>query len=141
MKLLSKDLVSPEYLDQLRQDLAKATVCRFLVAYVSTEGLNAIQQPLLMKPLRNAKSFGIASLTCSCGYKPLTTLQRALGDKHIRLKYFMDPLVTGSDEPSEVSLFHSKLVCLFQESDQKCIVYIGSHNWSSRALGPLSPRN
>ena len=50
MKLLSKDLVSPEYLDQLLQDLAQATVCRFLVAYVSTKGLTAIQQPLLMKP-------------------------------------------------------------------------------------------
>jgi hypothetical protein len=141
MKLLSKDLVSSQYLDQLRQDLATATVCRFLIAYVSMEGLSAIQQPLLMKPLRNDKSFGIASLTCSCGYKPLTTLQRGLGEQHIRLKYFMDPLVTGSDEPNEVSLFHSKLVCLFDENDQKCILYIGSHNWSSRALGPLSPRN
>jgi hypothetical protein len=141
MKLLSKDLVSPEYLDQLQQDLAKATVCRFLVAYVSAEGLNAIQPELLLGPMRNEKSFGIASLTCSCGYRPLITLQGALGDNNIRLKYFMDPMVTGSDEPNEVSLFHSKLVCLFQEGDQKCIVYIGSHNWSTRALGPTSPRN
>ena len=47
MKLLSKELVSLEYRNLLRQDMARATVCRFMVAYISQEGLNTINRPLL----------------------------------------------------------------------------------------------
>ncbi len=134
MRLLSQKLVSLEYRDQLRMDLARAAVCRFLVGYVSADGLNAIGRHLLVRALRNERSFGVSSLTCACGYTPLLNLQDELGDGCVRLKYFMDPLVEGSDEPNEITLFHSKLVYLLLEREQKSVVYVGSHNWSGRAL-------
>lgn len=139
MRLLSKELVSLEYREQLQQDLARATVCRFLVAYISIDGMDSIGRHLLSRVLRDDRSFGVGSLTCSCGFEPLLRLQAELPD--VRLKYFMDPLVKEDDEPSEISLFHSKLVYLLLEREQKSIVYIGSHNWSRRALGPQGPRN
>ncbi len=141
MRLLSQKLVSLEYRDQLRVDLARAAVCRFLVGYVSADGLNAINRNLLVRALRDERSFGVSSLTCACGYTPLLNLQDELGDDCIRLRYFMDPLVEGTDEPNEITLFHSKLVYLLLEREQKSVVYIGSHNWSGRALGPGGPRN
>jgi hypothetical protein len=49
MKLLSKELVSLEYRDQLQRDLARATVCRFLVAYISGEGMVSIGRHLLTR--------------------------------------------------------------------------------------------
>jgi len=52
----------------------------------------------------------------------------------------MDPVVKTEEEPA-ISLFHSKLVYLWLEREKKSIVYIGSHNWTGRALGPGSPRN
>ena len=67
MKLLSKDLVSLEYREQLQRDLARATVCRFLVAYISDEGIETIGRHLLTRALRDPRSFGVGSLTCSCG--------------------------------------------------------------------------
>jgi len=139
MKLLSKELVSLEYRKQLQRDLAKASVCRFLVAYISLDGMESIGRHLLNRVLRDDRSFGVGSLTCSCGFEPLLRLQSELPD--VRLKYFMDPLVTEEGEPSEISLFHSKLVYLLLEREGKSVVYIGSHNWSRRALGPQGPRN
>lgn len=139
MKLLSKELVSLDYREHLQRDLSRATVCRFLVAYVSNEGLASIGRHLLNQALRNERSFGLASLTCSCGFEPLVRLQSELAE--VRLKYFMDPLVKEDDEPSEIALFHSKVVYLHLEREGKSVVYIGSHNWSRRALGPQGPRN
>lgn len=78
-------------------------------------------------------------LGASVGYDPLLRLQSELPD--VRLKYFMDPLVKEDGEPSEISLFHSKLVYLWLERERKSVVYIGSHNWTRRALGPQGPRN
>jgi len=142
MKLLSKELVSFEYRDLLRQDLARATICRFLVGYVTADGINSIGRFLLVRALGDERSFGVSSLTCSCGYTPLLDLQEEIGSSvGARLKYFMDPLVGRSDEPSDIGLFHSKLIYLLLEREQKSIVYIGSHNWSGRALGPGRPRN
>ncbi len=108
---------------------------------MSADGLNAIGRHLLVRALRNERSFGVSSLTCACGYTPLLNLQDELGDGCVRLKYFMDPLVEGSDEPNEITLFHSKLVYLLLEREQKSVVYVGSHNWSGLALGPGGPRN
>jgi hypothetical protein len=71
MKLLSKELVSLDYREHLQRDLAKATVCRFLVAYISGEGMSSIGRHLLNRVLRDQRSFGIASLTCSCGFDSL----------------------------------------------------------------------
>lgn len=139
MKLLSKELVSLEYRDQLRQDLARATVCRFLIAYVSLDGLDAIGRHLLTRALRDPRSFGVGSLSCSCGFEPLLKLQREMPD--LRLKYFMDPKVNEPTEPDDLALFHSKLVYLLLEREQKAVIYIGSHNWSRRALGSGGPRN
>jgi len=139
MKLLSQELVSLEYRDQIRQDLARATFCRFVVAYVSLDGLDSIGRHLLQRALRDSRSFGIASLSCSCGYEPLIKLQQGL--PALRLKYFMDPKVSEAEEPNDLALFHSKLVYLGNEKEGKAIIYIGSHNWSRRALGSGGPRN
>src|SRR5687768_15433992 len=98
MKLLSKELVSLDYREHLQRDLARAGVCRFLVAYVSNEGLGSIGRHVLNHALRDRRSFGIASLSCSCRYGPLLQLQAELSD--LRLKYFMDPLVKEEGEPS-----------------------------------------
>lgn len=139
MRLLSKELVSHDYRVQLQCDLAKAKVCRFLVAYISLEGIESIGRHLLTRVLCDTRSFGVGSLTCSCGFEPLLRLQSELPD--VRLKYFMDPLVKEDGEPSEISLFHSKLIYLWLEREGKSVVYIGSHNWTRRALGPGGPRN
>jgi hypothetical protein len=139
VKLLSKELVSHDYREHLQRDLAKAKVCRFLVAYISKEGMESVGRHLLNRVLRDERSFGVGSLTCSCGFEPLLRLQSELPE--LRLKYFMDPLVKEEGEPSEISLFHSKLVYLWLEREQKSVVYIGSHNWTRRALGPQGPRN
>jgi hypothetical protein len=139
LKLLSREIVSLEYREQLQRDLAKASVCRFVVAYISAEGMESIGRHLLTRGLRDARSFGIGSLSCSCGYEPLLRLQAEMPE--LRLKYFMDPLVKEDGEPSEISLFHSKLVYLYLEREAKSVVYIGSHNWTRRALGPQGPRN
>ena len=139
MQFLSEELVSHEYRDQLMRDMAKASVCRFLVAYISGQGLESIGRHLLTRSLRDGRSFGVGSLSCSCGYKPLLRLQAELPD--LRLKYFMDPIVKENGEPSEISLFHSKLVYLYLEREAKSVVYIGSHNWTRRAIGPQGPRN
>lgn len=139
MKLLSRELVSLEYRNQLQRDLAKASVCRFLVAYISGEGVESIGRHLLTRGLRDARSFGIGSLSCSCSFEPLLNLQAEMPE--LRLKYFMDPLVKEDGEPSEISLFHSKLVYLYLAREAKSVVYIGSHNWTRRALGPQGPRN
>ena len=116
-----------------------ATVCRFLVAYVSMDGLDAIGRHLLSRALRDPRSFGVASLTCSCGFDPLIRLQRDVPE--VRLKYFMDPIVREPGEPRDITLFHSKLVYLLLEAENKSVVYIGSHNWTRRALGPGGSRN
>ena len=87
MKLLSKELVSLEYRNLLRQDMAKATVCRFLVAYISQDGLNTINRPLFHKVLRDPRSFGVGSISCACSYEPLLNLQTELGaGTPVRLK-------------------------------------------------------
>ena len=141
MKLLSEELVSSEYRERLQRDLSHARICRFLVAYVSEEGLNSLGRDPLIHALRDDYSFGVSSLTCACGYEPLLGLQDQLGRGSPRLKYFMDPLISEADEPDEITLFHSKLVYLLLEREGKSVVYIGSHNWSQRALGPRGPRN
>ncbi len=139
MRLISKELVALEYRQQLQQDLARAKLCRFLVAYVSLEGLDSIGRHLLTRALRHKSSFGVASLSCSCGFEPLLKLQRDLPE--LRLKYFMDPIVSEPTEPDDIALFHSKLLYLALEHDNKAVIYIGSHNWTRRALGPRGPRN
>src|SRR2546423_589936 len=133
MRFLSKGLVSLEYRDQMRQDLAKATVCRFLMAYVSLDGLDSIGRHLLTSVLRDPRSFGVASLTCSCGYEPLLKLQRELGGTvPERLRYFMDPIIKDPGEPSDLALFHSKLVYLLLERERRSI----SFEWNkARSLG------
>src|SRR4051812_29269515 len=110
MDLLSRQLVSDEYVISLRRDLQGASVCRFLVAYISWEGLDSIGKSALANALQAPQSFGVGSLSCSCGYEPLLHLQSLL--RAPRLKYFMDPLVRDEEEPFEISLLHSKIVYL-----------------------------
>ena len=92
MIFFNEQLLSTGYLDRLNQDLERADLCRFLVAYISKGGLQAINRPALVQALRHKQSFGISSLTCACGYQPLLKLQRDVGETNVRLKYFMDPL-------------------------------------------------
>lgn len=139
MDFLSKELVTLDYRASLQRDMAQASVCRFLVAYVSLAGVDSINRPLLVRVLRDPRSFGVASLSCACKYEPLLKLQDELDDA--RLKYFMDPVVAEAGEPSDIALFHSKLVYLYLEKFNKSVVYLGSHNWTRRALGPQGPRN
>jgi hypothetical protein len=80
-------------------------------------------------------------MTCACGFEPLVSLQSEIGNDCPRLKYFMDPKVKGTDEPNDIALFHSKLVYLFLPATRTSVIYVGSHNWTSRALGPGKPRN
>ncbi len=139
MQLLSKELVTHDYRVALQKDLAQATVCRFLVAYVSGEGIKSINRAPLVRALKDDRSFGVASMSCACKYEPLLSLQDEFDE--VRLKYFMDPVVEDKDEPKNVALFHSKLVYIYNQRTRKSIVYLGSHNWTRRALGPKGPRN
>jgi hypothetical protein len=142
MQLISKELVSHDYRNLLQADLARAKVCRFLVAYVSLEGLEKVGRHLLSRALRDERSFGIASLSCSCGYEPLLKLQSQLpATLGLRLKYFMDPMVKDAEDAGHLALFHSKLVYQLLDGEEKSVIYIGSHNWTQRALGPGRPRN
>ncbi len=142
MKLLSKALVAEEYVNFLRADIDRASICRFVIGYVSSRGLNAIGESRLCRVLSHPQSFGVSSLTCSCGHGPLSDLQRRLtGIEDARLKYFMDPGLRESGDVDHLSLLHSKLVYLFLPNEKKSVVYIGSHNWTGRTLGPHSPRN
>jgi hypothetical protein len=141
MKLLSEELVSSEYRERLQRDLSRARICRFLIAYVSEDGLLSLGRGPLINALRDDHSFGVSSLTCACGYSPLLGLQVQLGNGNLRLKYFMDPMISDADEPDGITLFHSKLVYLLLVHERRSVVYIGSHNWSQRAIGPGRPRN
>ena len=137
MNLLSKELVSREYLHHLQRDLAQADVCRFLIAYVSTTGLNSIGLGRMTEVLQGEHSFGIASMTCRFGQELLLNLQRNLGyGAPCRLNYFMEPHLKERGEPVETNLFHSKLIYLRLPSQNKSVIYVGSHNWTKHALGP-----
>jgi hypothetical protein len=141
-KFLSEELISTNFRASLINDFSTANVCRFLVAYVSEQGLASLGHRLSVA-LRTSESFGVSSLSCICGYQPLVRLQAQLsdGEHAVRLKYFMDPLVRDTDEAERVTLFHSKLIFLVTEGGAKSVVYVGSHNWTLRALGPDGPRN
>lgn len=102
MELLSAEPVSNDLLDRLRADLQRADILRFVVAYISTEGLNAIGIGNLLRPLRDPRSFGVSSLACNCGYEPLLTLNNDLGIDG-RLKYFMEPLPEDDESVSSVT--------------------------------------
>lgn len=132
-QFISEDLVSREYVDRLQADLRDCLMCRFLVAYISDAGINAIGRRLLVDALGKAGSFGVGSLSCSCGFEPLLGLQESIGGGRAKLKYFMDPIVRNRNEPS-LALLHSKLVYLAIPSQNKSVVYSGSHNWTGPAL-------
>ncbi len=140
MKLLSPIPTSDAYLTQLRHDLQDARVLRFVIAYVSDGGLTSIGQELLVAALQQPESFGVASLSCSCGFEPFVGLQAMLEPQQGKLKYFVDPVVLDSDGDPDLSLVHSKIVYIVRP-DNRAVVYLGSHNWSGRALGPDAPRN
>lgn len=129
----SENLVSQTFVERLQADLRDCLMCRFLVAYVSEAGIDTIGRQLLADALSKAGSFGISSLSCSCGFDPLIDLQSAIGAGRAKLKYFMDPIVRPRREPKLV-LLHSKLVYLAIPSVGKSVVYIGSHNWTGPAL-------
>jgi hypothetical protein len=142
MTLLDIPLVSDVFLQRLRADLDAAEVIRFAVAYISTDGLDAIGQDRLSKALTHPNSFGVSSLTCANGFSPLCDLQERIGGVRVpRLKYFMEPMVPDPETNSRIRLLHTKLIYLTQPALGKAVIYIGSHNWSMRALGPQVPRN
>ncbi|MCB9683435.1 MAG: hypothetical protein H6735_00175 [Alphaproteobacteria bacterium] len=108
---------------------------RFVMAYISTPGLDAIGADLLVAALRKEHSLGVASLACACGFEPLIALEGQVGRDPANLKYFLDPGIADPDSADpNLSMLHSKLVYVVR-ADGKAVVYLGSHNWSSRALG------
>jgi len=140
MQLLSPIPTTNAYLQLLRQDLQDAVVLRFVIAYVSDSGISSIGQELLAAALQQPDSFGVASLSCSCGFAPFVGLQALLEPQQDKLKYFVDPVVLDSDGDPDLTLVHSKMVYIVRP-DNRAVVYLGSHNWSGRALGPDAPRN
>lgn len=140
MQLLSPIPTASAYLESLRRDLQDARVLRFVIAYVSDSGITSIGEELLAGALQQPDSFGVASLSCSCGFAPFVGLQALLEPQQDKLKYFVDPVVLGSDGDPDLSLVHSKVVYIVRP-DNKAVIYLGSHNWSGRALGPDAPRN
>lgn len=143
MTLLDIQPVSGEFLARLREDLDEAEFCRFAVAYISSQGLANIGEERLARVLGRDHSFGVGSLTCACGYMPLVALQRRVrSGGATRLKYFMDPGVERrTDDEDDIRLLHTKVIYLAQPTRRKAVIYVGSHNWSERALGPGAPRN
>ena len=142
MELLSEHPVSGEYLSRLQQDLEMAESVRFAVGYVTKRGLQAIGVERLARVLQHPDSFGVSSLTCEIGFSPLYALQAhaQVGD---RLRYLMgaQDMRVLREELSGPALMHSKLVRIVRR-DGIVVVYLGSHNWSGRALGTQDlPRN
>lgn len=140
MELLSPIPTASAYLERLRADLQDAQVLRFVIAYVADSGLTSIGHELLAAALQRHDSFGMASLSCACGFAPLLGLQAMLEPQQDKLKYFVDPVVLDSDGDPDLTLVHSKVVFIVR-ADNRAVVYLGSHNWSGRALGPNTPRN
>jgi hypothetical protein len=140
-EFLSAKTVSDDYLRALRADLEQADILRFVVAYVADSGTRAIGLKLLAGALQDPASLGVASLSCACGFEALLKLQNLVGTEKPRLKYFVDTGVQ-KDDPRELTLMHSKLIYIVRR-DGRAVVYVGSHNWSARALGggAAGPRN
>ena len=142
MELLSVEPVSDDYRCRLRDDIASAQVCRFAVAFVSNVGLQALRRSELVRVFSDERSFGVSSISCACRYEPLVSLNEPLPvHDQSRLKYFMDPAAPVSGEPGEHGLLHSKVVFLVHQNGERAAIYIGSHNWTGRALGTTRIRN
>lgn len=134
---LSANPLSKDILERLRQDLDDAEIIRFAVAYISQPAIDALDLQRLASLLCHEHSFGLGSLTCDFGYKPLYALQSALTvNDPPRLKYFLEPYT--ADEPR---LLHDKLIYLASPSRGKSVLYVGSHNWTGAALGITNPYN
>ncbi|MDB4458439.1 hypothetical protein N9068_00100 [bacterium] len=143
LEFLSEHLAGFDYTKRLREDIANCSKLRFLVAYVSKAGVEQLGSSNLTQALDREGSFGVSSLACVLPCMALLNLQKALGT-NLRLKYFLEPTFkpnrnTGSEPP--LSLLHSKLVYLKLPENNKSVVYIGSHNWTKRALGMGGPKN
>ena len=138
LQLLSPEIISTQYLRRLQADLREASLVRFVVAYISNQGLGLLPRAL-ETPLGNQDSFGVSSLDCANRYSPLLNLGESLnlGD---RLKYFLEPRPPSEDEP-DVRLLHSKVVYLVTKERDRAVIYLGSHKWSRRALGSWGPTN
>jgi len=136
--LLSATPVAGDYLERLRADLKGAELVRFSVCYVSTAGLKLIGLESFEGAFKNKNSFGVADLNCSTGFEPLVSLRDYLAERNkneLCLKYFMDPQVEKDPgEPKEM-LLHEKLVYIQRSGNQPAVIYLGSHNWTQRALG------
>jgi hypothetical protein len=141
-EVLSTAPVSTEYLERLRADLDDAQIVRFAVAFISGAGVSAIGADRLVRALTSPESFGLSTLHCGCGFEPLMDLQKALGSWCPRLRYFMDPCYKGRREVEPtLALLHSKLVFIVSKDGRRAVTYVGSHNWSQRALADGPTRN
>lgn len=113
------------------------------MAYVSGSGIDAIGVNLLRNALKKNGSYGITSLACGFDYNDIIRLQETLGSQ-IKLKIFLNLAEKNPDEES-ISLLHSKLIYLKIKANNeigfKELIYLGSHNWTSRALGVGHGRN
>ena len=137
----SDQLVGSEITDRLRDDIASCSMLRFLVAFISDAGINSLGASRLGQALSRNGSFGIASLSCIFGFKALLGLQNHISTPTSKLKYFLDPQVSQTHNDPSLVLLHSKLIYLQLENPKRSVVYIGSHNWTERAIGTSPPHN
>ena len=139
-EFLTEHLTGDAFANHLRADIAECSKLRFLVAYISEAGLNVLGTSEIANALDQVGSFGISSMSCICGFEPLLGLQARLNTDG-KLKYFLDPNVEKTPGDPNIVLLHSKLVYLHLPKTNKSVVYIGSHNWTERALSASAPSN
>lgn len=142
-QFFQKDLTGDGFLMQLQADLDGCKILRFLVAYISPPGIEAIGSNRLAKALKHRKSFGVTSLSCQINHEGILNLQEECGEP-TKLKIFLDLKDNEKDEP-KISLLHSKLIYILKRKKrlepQKAIIYIGSHNWTKMALSVNTKKN
>jgi hypothetical protein len=131
-------LTGQEFVLQMRDDLENALQLNFVVAYVNDLGVNYLGKKSFLRAMNKSGSYGVTSLACGFDFYDIIKLQNDITEKD-KLKLFMSlQKETGQDETQ--SLLHSKIVYLkILEGEQiKQVLYIGSHNWTGRALGANS---
>lgn len=149
VQFLHADPFGKGMLEALCADLEEALWIRFMVCYFNEDGYEALS-PFLTGALRDPRSRGLFTLTCSCGKEAILKLTRDVKPTSNRLKVFL-PL--KDDAQSDVKLLHSKMALIVRhrktsrglfESPLEAILYVGSHNWTGPGLhAPSSngPRN
>lgn len=128
-------LTGQEFIYKLQSDIDSAEQIKFVIAYINDKGVDYIGRQRLIKALKKDGSFGVTSLSCGFGFDTFVNLNKELGATD-KLKLFLS---FNKEEAAEEShtLLHSKIIYLkIREGNTiKQVLYVGSHNWTGRALG------